>query len=31
MSVVIAGGVVRPGDVVEIVLPPSPFIQLEPV
>jgi MOSC domain-containing protein YiiM len=31
MSVVVAGGVVRPGDPVEVVLPPEPHRALDKV
>jgi MOSC domain-containing protein YiiM len=31
MSIVLEGGVVRPGDPIEVVLPTFPFTRLEPV
>lgn len=31
MAVVVAGGVVRPGDPIEVELPPEPHVRLEPV
>lgn len=31
MSIVVAGGTVRPGDAIEVVLPPQPHSPLEPV
>ena len=31
MGVVVEGGEVRPGDPIEVQLPPEPHVQLEPV
>jgi MOSC domain-containing protein YiiM len=31
MSIVLEGGVVRPGDPIDVILPPTPFTALEPV